>query len=214
MVLKTDVLGPVKTPAERREQLLDEFERSGLNGQKCAGAGGSKIPDVRQMGAEAQTSARSILELLTRRIAKAESVRWLEAVVQEAKATGDRQAEAMVPGLLSRLSINTPDNATILCREPQKEIAGSSYLPLAFTHRIQGPQGWPNAQNSEVVVVLPQSATRAIVDKQPAFKFKWGVQAPMDGDFAPGLFFRRPQRVWLKSGAGLLPFTQHPPNNA
>ncbi len=32
-VLKTDVLGRVKMPAARREQLLDEFEKSGLTGQ-------------------------------------------------------------------------------------------------------------------------------------------------------------------------------------
>jgi len=30
VVLKQDVLGRVKTPKARREQLLDEFERSGL----------------------------------------------------------------------------------------------------------------------------------------------------------------------------------------
>jgi hypothetical protein len=35
-IMKTDVLGRVKTPAARREQLLDEFERSGLRGQKFA----------------------------------------------------------------------------------------------------------------------------------------------------------------------------------
>ena len=35
-VLKTDVLGRVKTPVARREQLLDEFERSGLSGKKFA----------------------------------------------------------------------------------------------------------------------------------------------------------------------------------
>lgn len=35
-LLKTDVLGRVKTPAARRQQLLDEFERSGASGQKFA----------------------------------------------------------------------------------------------------------------------------------------------------------------------------------
>jgi DNA-binding transcriptional regulator YiaG len=35
-ILKTDVLGRVKTPAARREQLLEEFERSGMSGQKFA----------------------------------------------------------------------------------------------------------------------------------------------------------------------------------
>jgi hypothetical protein len=35
-VLKTDVLGRVKTPPERREALLDEFEKSGMSGVKFA----------------------------------------------------------------------------------------------------------------------------------------------------------------------------------
>jgi hypothetical protein len=35
-LLKTDVLGRVRTPAARREQLLDEFERSGTSGQRFA----------------------------------------------------------------------------------------------------------------------------------------------------------------------------------
>jgi hypothetical protein len=35
-VLKTDVLGRVKRSAARREPVLDEFERSGLSGQKFA----------------------------------------------------------------------------------------------------------------------------------------------------------------------------------
>jgi len=36
VVLKTDNRGRVQTPAARREQLLDEFERSGLSGQEFA----------------------------------------------------------------------------------------------------------------------------------------------------------------------------------
>ena len=32
VILKMDVLGRMKTPAARREQLLDEFERSGMSG--------------------------------------------------------------------------------------------------------------------------------------------------------------------------------------
>jgi len=35
-VIKTDVLGRMKTSAGRRESLLDEFERSGLSGAKFA----------------------------------------------------------------------------------------------------------------------------------------------------------------------------------
>jgi hypothetical protein len=36
VVVKADVLGRVRTSRERWEQLLDEFERSGLTGQKFA----------------------------------------------------------------------------------------------------------------------------------------------------------------------------------
>jgi hypothetical protein len=41
-VLKTDALGRVRTPAERREQLLDEFEKSGASGQQFAELAGIK----------------------------------------------------------------------------------------------------------------------------------------------------------------------------
>lgn len=44
VVLKQDVLGRVHTPKARREQLLDEFERSGLPGQKFAELVGIKYP--------------------------------------------------------------------------------------------------------------------------------------------------------------------------
>jgi len=36
VVFKTGEKGRVRTPAARRESLLDEFERSGLSGQKFA----------------------------------------------------------------------------------------------------------------------------------------------------------------------------------
>ena len=42
LILKTDSRGRLRTPAQRREQLLDEFERSGLNGAKFAALSGIK----------------------------------------------------------------------------------------------------------------------------------------------------------------------------
>jgi hypothetical protein len=42
VVIKADVLGRVRTSRERREQLLDEFEKSGLTGQKFAEVVGIK----------------------------------------------------------------------------------------------------------------------------------------------------------------------------
>ncbi len=41
-VLKTDAAGRIQMPPERREALLDEFERSGLSGAKFAKLAGVK----------------------------------------------------------------------------------------------------------------------------------------------------------------------------
>jgi len=44
VILKTDGLGRVRTPAAQREALLDAFERSGLSGMKFAALHGVKYP--------------------------------------------------------------------------------------------------------------------------------------------------------------------------
>ena len=43
-IIKTDSRGRLRMPAERRESLLDEFERSGLSGAKFAELMGLKYP--------------------------------------------------------------------------------------------------------------------------------------------------------------------------
>src|SRR5271165_1081733 len=76
-ILKTDERGRVQTPADRRESLLDEFERSGLSAVKFAALAGIKY----------QTFAAWSLRRRRRREAgqtpapPTGSVRWLEAVV-------------------------------------------------------------------------------------------------------------------------------------
>ena len=78
MVLKTDQRGRVRTPIARREALLDEFERSGLSGQKFAAVAGLKY----------QTFAAWMLKRRRQResgapVKPSEPARWLEAVVAE-----------------------------------------------------------------------------------------------------------------------------------
>lgn len=71
--------------AERRESLLDEFERSGLTGAKFAALMGLKYPTFatwvqrrrRERGATAAPSS----------VKPADSVRWLEAVVEQAQGS-------------------------------------------------------------------------------------------------------------------------------
>jgi hypothetical protein len=87
VVLKQDVLGRVKTPKARREQLLDEFERSGLSGQKFAELAGIKYQTLatwiqkrrRQRGLPAA-------KVLT----PTDQVRWLEAVVEQAQGSAGK----------------------------------------------------------------------------------------------------------------------------
>ena len=77
-ILKTDVLGRVKTPQERREQLLDEFEKSGLTGQKFAALVGIKYQTFATW-AQKRRRARNAYPAVKR----PKQLRWLEAVVEQ-----------------------------------------------------------------------------------------------------------------------------------
>jgi hypothetical protein len=77
-ILKTDVLGRVKTPKERREQLLDEFEKSGLTGQKFAALVGIKYQTFATW-AQKRRRARGAYPA----VKGPKQLRWLEAVVDQ-----------------------------------------------------------------------------------------------------------------------------------
>jgi hypothetical protein len=80
-ILKTDALARVRAPLERREQLLDEFERSGLSGVKFAALAGVKHATFAGWAAKRRRARTSDSPAAADPAAK---VRWLEAVVQEA----------------------------------------------------------------------------------------------------------------------------------
>ena len=84
-VLKTDVLGRVKTPAARREQVLDEFERSGLSGQKFAELIGVKYQTFATW-AQKRRRQRGTYKALKAPARAVDQVQWLEAVVEQAQA--------------------------------------------------------------------------------------------------------------------------------
>ena len=79
VVLKQDVLGRVKTPKARREQLLDEFERSGLPGLKFAELAGIKYQTFATW-AQKRRRQRGDYAAGKMRAAK-KPVQWLEAVL-------------------------------------------------------------------------------------------------------------------------------------
>jgi hypothetical protein len=78
-ILKTDGVGRVRVPRERQDQLLDEFERSGLSGAKFAELCGVKYPSfagwVARRKRERAAGAGPVPA------AADGELRWLEAVV-------------------------------------------------------------------------------------------------------------------------------------
>jgi len=90
-VLKTDTKGRVHTPPARREQLLDEFERSGLSGTKFAELAGLKYQTfaawaARRRQKRGPTSAP---------VKAVDPVRWFEAVISEAQSEVSRPTLAV-----------------------------------------------------------------------------------------------------------------------
>src|ERR1700691_2296899 len=90
-ILKTDSLARVRTPPQRKGELLDEFERSGLSGAKFAELAGIKYSTFAVWAAKrkrtqpADATATPVVEATAK-------VRWLEAVVDRAQSSGGRTA--------------------------------------------------------------------------------------------------------------------------
>lgn len=113
-ILKSDVLGRVRTPRERREQLLEEFERSGLSGQKFSELTGIKYQTFatwvqkrrRQRGADAATNAP---------VKVSAPVHWLEAMVEAGQNPDGKNSLPVVLQLLGggRLEINDAKQAAL-----------------------------------------------------------------------------------------------------
>ena len=94
LILKTDAVGRVKTPLERREFLLAEFSRSGLSGKQFAKLSGIKYSTFtywlqrRKHKAQGSTSTP----------AEAQQVSWLEAVVEQPSSSKAQGLLLHLPG--------------------------------------------------------------------------------------------------------------------
>jgi hypothetical protein len=91
-ILKADELGRVRTPKERREAMLDEFEASGLSGAKFAQMVGVKYQTfaywaARRRRANEQHPGKAVAGPVPQ-------LRWVEAVVE--KGSGARAAALTV----------------------------------------------------------------------------------------------------------------------
>jgi transposase-like protein len=114
-IIPTDSKGRVRVSRERREELLDEFEKSGLSGAQFA----------RTVGLKYQTFAYWRLQRQKRGLVvagqplpkKAGAVEWLETVIDKAQAS-------VSPG--SALMVRLPSGAAIeLAHVSQASVAAA-----------------------------------------------------------------------------------------
>jgi len=89
--LKTDALGRIRMPREKREALLDEFERSGMSGAafaKWAGIKYSTFQDWFQRRRRERKAAATGGQQVGNRICKGKEVKWVEAFLPASAAAG------------------------------------------------------------------------------------------------------------------------------
>lgn len=77
-VIKTDVLGRMRTSAGRRESLLREFDQSGLSGKKFAELTGIKYQTLATWLQKRRRQGQVPAKV-------ADPAKWLEAVVEQAQ---------------------------------------------------------------------------------------------------------------------------------
>jgi hypothetical protein len=93
-ILKTDSLARVRTPPERKRELLEEFERSGLSGAKFAAFVGVKYSTFAAWAAKRKRapSGQSAPAKVADTMAK---VRWLEAVIDQAQGSAGKEPSVL-----------------------------------------------------------------------------------------------------------------------
>ena len=105
MVLKQDGMGRVKMPVARREHLLDEYEHSGLSGAKFAALAGIKYSTFASW-AQRRRRQRESTGTVTK---PAETMRWLETVVEQAQNPDSKNLATMVVQLPGGARVEVAD---------------------------------------------------------------------------------------------------------
>ena len=114
-ILKTDTRGRVHVSAQRRGELLAEYDRSGLSAPKFAALSGIKYQTFAGWLHRRRKEAASAA--IMTRPAPAKAVQWFETVVEEARGAATPMRE---PGLVVRL----PSGATL-------EVGSVAQAPIA-----------------------------------------------------------------------------------
>jgi|ERR1051326_1112278 hypothetical protein len=128
-ILKTDTRGRVLTPKARREQLLDEFERSGLSGQKFAALIGIKYQTFATWAQKRRRVGGATAPVPAKVSAHPGSkLQWLEAVIESASQPADKPCSPLVVHLPGGARVEVADVrqvawAAALVRALEKPVA-------------------------------------------------------------------------------------------
>jgi hypothetical protein len=122
-LMTTDARGRVRVPEERREALLDEFERSGLSGVKFAQLVGVKYPTF-ALWVQKRRKAR-----------KAQSVDGAGAGIF-VEAVVDRSAGVVVGG--AGLTIELPGGARLFVQSPVQLQMAAELLRMMASSGARG----------------------------------------------------------------------------
>ena len=101
-VIKTDVLGRMRTSAARRESLLDEFAKSGLSAKQFAELSGIKYQTFATWQQKRRQQGQAPVQA-------ANTVKWLEAMVEQAQNPGIPMASAIILRLPGGTQIELAD---------------------------------------------------------------------------------------------------------
>lgn len=107
ILLKTDVLGRVKMPLDRREALVDEFEKSGMSGQAFAKWAGL---NYQTFATWVQKRRKKTNYYEQKRVKRSKGVKWLEAVIP-GSSVGSR---GVVIHLSGGIRVEAPDSKSAI----------------------------------------------------------------------------------------------------
>ncbi len=108
-ILKTDSLARVRTTPQRRQELLEEFDRSGLSGSEFAALVGVKYSTFAGWAARRKRAGSANRAAVD----NGGKVRWLEAVIGQAQGEGNGILTVHFVGG-ARADITTPRQAELV----------------------------------------------------------------------------------------------------
>ncbi len=132
-ILKTDARGRVRVPVERREALLDEYEKSGLSAKKFALLVGMKHQTFATWATK-RRKQRGVMctqgSQIQRPVEAVPKLQWVEAVIEKDGVTTGQRRDALSVHLPGGARLEIGDSRqVVLAAELLRALAAQRELP-------------------------------------------------------------------------------------